>query len=134
MVEMATPSKVCFLLIYVFFEAILMSGIDRIRSCLEDYILLVLFDAYFHFAHSYVRVLSLWNFFIYSCIISNKYFSACISIYLYIIMFVYMYFYIFLYTFLYIYVVFIYFFLYLVYWYLCYLFYWYLWYIDVGDR
>ena len=44
MVEVATPSKVCFPLIYVFFEVMLMSGIDGIRSCLEDYILLFLFD------------------------------------------------------------------------------------------
>ena len=44
MVEVATPSKVCFPLVYVFFEVMLMSGIDGIRSCLEDYILLFLFD------------------------------------------------------------------------------------------
>ena len=44
MVEVATPSEVCFLLIYIFFEVMLMSGIDEIRGCLEDYILLFLFD------------------------------------------------------------------------------------------
>ena len=57
---------ICFIGIFVIFFigifGILMSGIDRIRSCSEDYILLFLFDAYFHFVHSYVRVLSLWNF------------------------------------------------------------------------
>ena len=62
MVEVAVPSKVCFPLIYVFFEVMLMSGIDGSRSYLEDYILLFLFDVCFHFLHSYVRVLSLWNF------------------------------------------------------------------------
>ena len=62
MVEMAAPSKVCFPLISFFFEVMLMSGMDGIRSFLEDYILLFLFDVYFHFLHSYVRVLSLWNF------------------------------------------------------------------------
>ena len=35
---------VCFPLIYIFFEVMLMSRIDGIRSCLEDYILLFLFD------------------------------------------------------------------------------------------
>ena len=39
MVEVATPSKVCFPLIYIFFEVMFMSGIDRIRGSLEDYIL-----------------------------------------------------------------------------------------------
>ena len=48
MVEVATPSKVCFPLIYVFFEVMLMSEIDGIRSCLEDYILLFLFDVCMH--------------------------------------------------------------------------------------
>ena len=44
-VDVAPPSKVCFSLIYIFFEVMLMLRIDRIRSCLEDYILLFLFDA-----------------------------------------------------------------------------------------
>ena len=35
---------------------------DGIKSCLEYYSLLFLFDACFHFLHNYVRVLSLWNF------------------------------------------------------------------------
>ena len=39
MVETATSSKVCFPLMYFFFEVMLMSRIDRIGSCLEDYIL-----------------------------------------------------------------------------------------------
>ena len=60
--EVAAASKVCFPLIYIFFEVMLMSGIDEIRGCLEDYILLFLFDVCFHFLHGYVRVLSLWNF------------------------------------------------------------------------
>ena len=41
--EVATSSNVFFSLIYIFFEAMLMSSIDGIRSCLEDYILLFLF-------------------------------------------------------------------------------------------
>ena len=45
-----------------FFEVMLMSRIDGIRSCLEDYILLYFFDVCFHFLHSYARVLLLWNF------------------------------------------------------------------------
>ena len=44
MVEVVTPSKVCFPLIYIFFEVMLMSEVDGIRSCFEDYILLFLFD------------------------------------------------------------------------------------------
>ena len=44
MVEVATPSKVCFPLIYIFFEVMSMLGIDEMRGCLEDYILLFLFD------------------------------------------------------------------------------------------
>ena len=44
------------------FEVMLMSGMDRIKSCFEDYILLFLFDVCFHFFYSYVRVLSVWNF------------------------------------------------------------------------
>ena len=44
MVEVATPSKFCFPLIYIFFEVMLMSRIDGIRSCLEDYILLFVSD------------------------------------------------------------------------------------------
>ena len=44
MVEVATPSKVCLPLVYIFFEVMLMSGIDEIRGRLEDYILLFLFD------------------------------------------------------------------------------------------
>ena len=62
MVEVAAQSKVCFPLIYVFFKVMLMSGIDGIKSCLEDYSLLFPFDVCFYFLHSYVRVLSLWNF------------------------------------------------------------------------
>ena len=46
MVEVATPSKVCVPPIYIFFVFMLMSRIDRIRSCFEDYILLFLFDLY----------------------------------------------------------------------------------------
>ena len=42
-VEVATPSKVCLPLIYIFFEVMMMSRIDRIRSYLEDYILLFVF-------------------------------------------------------------------------------------------
>ena len=42
--EVVTPSKVCFPLIYIFFEVMLMSEVDGIRSCFEDYILLFLFD------------------------------------------------------------------------------------------
>ena len=44
--EVATPSKVCFPLIYIFFEVMLMLGIDEIRGCFEDYILLFLFDVW----------------------------------------------------------------------------------------
>ena len=40
--EVTTLSKVCFPLIYIFFEFVLMSRIDGIGSCLEDYILLFL--------------------------------------------------------------------------------------------
>ena len=43
MVKVATPSKACFPLIYIFFEDILMSGIDGIRGFLEGCILF-LFD------------------------------------------------------------------------------------------
>ena len=35
MVEVATPSKVCFPLIYIFFEVMSMLGIDEIRGCLN---------------------------------------------------------------------------------------------------
>ena len=52
----------CFSLIYIFFEVMLMSGIDGIGCCLEDRILLFLFDVCFHFLHGYVRVFLLWNF------------------------------------------------------------------------
>ena len=62
MAEMATPFKACFLLVNIFFEVMLMSRKYGIRSNLEDYILLFIFDVCFHFLHSYVRVLSLWNF------------------------------------------------------------------------
>ena len=41
--EVATPHKVCFPLIYIFFEVMLMSRIDGIRSCLEDYILILFY-------------------------------------------------------------------------------------------
>ena len=44
MVDLATPSKLCFPLIYIFFEVMLVSRIDVIRSCLEDCILLFLFN------------------------------------------------------------------------------------------
>ena len=44
MVEVAGPSKVCFPHIYIFFKVMLMSMIDEIRSCLEDCMLLFLFD------------------------------------------------------------------------------------------
>ena len=44
MVEVATPSKVCFPLIYIFFEVMLMSGIHKIRGSLEDYILFFFLD------------------------------------------------------------------------------------------
>ena len=44
MVEVATPNKVCFPLIYIFLEVMLIPRIDGIRSCLEDCILLFLFD------------------------------------------------------------------------------------------
>ena len=43
MVEGVAPSKVYFSLLYIFFEFMLMSRIDGIRDCLEDYILF-LFD------------------------------------------------------------------------------------------
>ena len=56
MVKVATPSKVCFPLVYLFFEVMLMSGIDGIRSCLEDYILLFLFDVCMYVA-MYVCIL-----------------------------------------------------------------------------
>ena len=46
MVEVATPSKACFPLIYIFFDVVLMSGIDGTRGCLEDYISLFLFDGW----------------------------------------------------------------------------------------
>ena len=36
--EVATPSKDCFHLIYIFFEVMLMSGVGEIRSCLKNYI------------------------------------------------------------------------------------------------
>ena len=42
--EVATPSKVCFPLSYIFFEVMLMSRVDGIRSFLEDYILLFILD------------------------------------------------------------------------------------------
>ena len=42
--EVATSSKVCFPLIYIFFEVMLMSRIYGIRSSLEDCILSFLFD------------------------------------------------------------------------------------------
>ena len=42
-VEVATPSKVCLPQIYIFFEVMMMSRIDRIRNYLEDYILLFVF-------------------------------------------------------------------------------------------
>ena len=41
--EVVTPFMVCFRLIYIFLEVMLMSGIDGMRSCLEDYILFILF-------------------------------------------------------------------------------------------
>ena len=44
MFEVATLSKVYFPLIFIFFEVMLMSRIDGIRSCLEDYILLFILD------------------------------------------------------------------------------------------
>ena len=44
MVAVATPSKVCFPLSYIFFDVMLMSRIDGIRSFLEDCILLFIFD------------------------------------------------------------------------------------------
>ena len=48
--EVATPSKVCFPLIYNFFQVMLMSGIDEIRGCLED-----LFIANFeHISHLFL--------------------------------------------------------------------------------
>ena len=42
--EVATPSKICFPLIYIFFEVMLITGIDGIRGYLEGYILLFLLD------------------------------------------------------------------------------------------
>ena len=47
--EVATASKVCFPLIYIFLEVMLMFGIDGIGGCLEDYILLFLFDVGMYF-------------------------------------------------------------------------------------
>ena len=43
MEEVVTPFMVCFRLIYIFLEVMLMSGIDGTKSCLEDYILFILF-------------------------------------------------------------------------------------------
>ena len=40
MVEVATPSKVSLSLTFIFFQVMVMSRIDGIRNCLEDYILL----------------------------------------------------------------------------------------------
>ena len=78
MVEVVTPLKICFPMIYIFFEVMLKWSINGIRSCLEDYTLLFLFHVCFRFLHSYVRILLLWNFgfgnislfnFIYSCLV-----------------------------------------------------------------
>ena len=62
MLKVATPFKFCFTLIYIFFVVILMTRIDGIRSFPEAKISLFSFNVCVHFLHSYVRVLSLWNF------------------------------------------------------------------------
>ena len=51
MVKVATPFKVCFPLIYIFFEVILMPVIDGIDSFLEDY--------YFYFLLMRVSIFSI---------------------------------------------------------------------------
>ena len=60
MVEVAIPWNICFNLIYIFFGFMLMSGIDRTRSWLEDFFLFLL-DICFHFLRSDFRVLLLLN-------------------------------------------------------------------------
>ena len=61
MMEVTTKFKLCFPLIFIFFEVVLMSRIDGKRRRLGNYILFI-FDVCFHFLHSYVRVLLLRNF------------------------------------------------------------------------
>ena len=60
-VEVAIPWNICFNLIYIFFGFMLMSGIDRTRSWLEDFFFLFLLDICFHFLRSDFRVLLLLN-------------------------------------------------------------------------
>ena len=60
MVEVATPSTACFLLIYIFFEVKLMSSIDGLRNCWEDYILLFLFDVCLHVCMSKSKFIYLY--------------------------------------------------------------------------
>ena len=67
-----------FPLIYIFFEVMLLSGMDEIGSCLDHYILLLLFGVCLYFLHSYVRVLSLWKYLvlvIYHCLILDNFIS-----------------------------------------------------------
>ena len=73
MVEVATPSKACFPLIYIFFEVMLISRIDEIRSCLEDYISLFTFDVYMSVCLSVC--LSVWL-------------TVCLSVCLYVCIYV----------------------------------------------
>ena len=66
-----------------FFEVILISRIDGIRNCFEYYISLFLFDVSFHFLHSYVRVLSLWNLvlMIYHCLVLYTFISFFLQVF-----------------------------------------------------
>ena len=83
MVEVATLPKVCFSLVYIFFEVILISRIDGIRNCFEYYISLFIFDVCFHFLHIYVRVLSLWNLvlMIYHCLVLYTFISFFLQVF-----------------------------------------------------
>ena len=83
MVEVATLPKVCFPLVNIFFEVILISRIDGIRNCFEYYISLFIFDVCFHFLHIYVRVLSLWNLvlMIYHCLVLYTFISFFLQVF-----------------------------------------------------
>ena len=60
---MATPSKVCFPLVHIFFEFMLMSRNKNMLGRLYIYIYIyIYFDVFFLFLYSYFRVLLLWNF------------------------------------------------------------------------
>ena len=85
MLEVTTPSKVCFPLIYIFFEVTLTLRIDGIRSCLEDYILLFLFDVcmYIHiYVYMYIYALYVYVLIIYNIYILIKYIYIYIYIYI----------------------------------------------------